>query len=187
MEYSLSVNTTYIRWELEKGMATHPSILAWEIPWTEQPGPRGCRVGHDWMTERTHTHACTGKPQHLCNLVYYDIHLIAMVWTQTYSASEVCLNLNYCLSLCLSLKQSLFLAYSKVIQLYMCIYFHVTFCSEYWIQFPVLRSRSLFLYFIYSSLHLIIPNSWSIPPHPLSPLVIINLFPVSVCLSLFCR
>ena len=27
-------------WEdpLEKGMATHSSILAWEIPWTEKPG-----------------------------------------------------------------------------------------------------------------------------------------------------
>ena len=27
-------------WEdsLEKGMATHSSILAWEIPWTEGPG-----------------------------------------------------------------------------------------------------------------------------------------------------
>ena len=23
---------------LEKGMATHSSILAWEIPWTEDPG-----------------------------------------------------------------------------------------------------------------------------------------------------
>ena len=23
---------------LEKGMATHYSILAWEIPWTEEPG-----------------------------------------------------------------------------------------------------------------------------------------------------
>ena len=28
------------RWEdpLEKEMATHSSILAWEIPWTEEPG-----------------------------------------------------------------------------------------------------------------------------------------------------
>ena len=29
---------------LENGMATHSSILAWEIPWTEEPGgysPRG--------------------------------------------------------------------------------------------------------------------------------------------------
>ena len=27
-------------WEdpLDKGMATHSSILAWEIPWTEEPG-----------------------------------------------------------------------------------------------------------------------------------------------------
>ena len=29
-------------WEdpLEKEMATHSSILAWEIPWTEEPGGR---------------------------------------------------------------------------------------------------------------------------------------------------
>ena len=34
---------------LEKGMATHSSILAWEIPWTEKPvgySPWGCKVGH---------------------------------------------------------------------------------------------------------------------------------------------
>ena len=24
--------------DLEKGKATHSSILAWEIPWTEEPG-----------------------------------------------------------------------------------------------------------------------------------------------------
>ena len=30
-------------WEdpLEKGMATHSSILAWRIPWTEEPGGYG--------------------------------------------------------------------------------------------------------------------------------------------------
>jgi len=29
-----------LRWEdlLEKEMATHASIFAWEIPWTEEPG-----------------------------------------------------------------------------------------------------------------------------------------------------
>ena len=36
---------------LEKRMATHSSILAWRIPWTEEPGglqPMGSqRVGHD--------------------------------------------------------------------------------------------------------------------------------------------
>ena len=35
---------------LEKGMATHSGILAWRIPWTEEPGglqSRGLqRVGH---------------------------------------------------------------------------------------------------------------------------------------------
>ena len=42
-----------LRWEnpLEKGMATHSSILAWIIPWTEQPGGLQSmglqRVGHD--------------------------------------------------------------------------------------------------------------------------------------------
>ena len=30
----------YLNWEdpLEKEMATHSSILAWGIPWTEEPG-----------------------------------------------------------------------------------------------------------------------------------------------------
>ena len=30
----------FLGWEdpLEKEMATHSSILAWEIPWTEEPG-----------------------------------------------------------------------------------------------------------------------------------------------------
>jgi len=36
---------------LEKGMATHSSILVWRIPWTEVPGgPQSIgsqRVGHD--------------------------------------------------------------------------------------------------------------------------------------------
>ena len=40
---------------LEKDMATHPSILGWEIPWTEEPGGLQCkglqRVGHDWVTK----------------------------------------------------------------------------------------------------------------------------------------
>ena len=40
-------------WEnlLEKKMATHSSILAWKIPWTEEPGRLQSvgsqRVGHD--------------------------------------------------------------------------------------------------------------------------------------------
>ena len=40
-------------WEdpLEKGMTTHSSILAWRLPWTEEPGglqsTEPQRVGHD--------------------------------------------------------------------------------------------------------------------------------------------
>ena len=40
-------------WEdpLEEGMATHSSILAWRLPWTEEPGGLQSmgphRVGHD--------------------------------------------------------------------------------------------------------------------------------------------
>ena len=37
---------------LEEGIATHISILAWRIPWTEVPGGLQSigseRVGHDW-------------------------------------------------------------------------------------------------------------------------------------------
>ena len=39
---------------LEKGMATHSSILAWRTPWTEEPGglqiTGSQRVGHDRAT-----------------------------------------------------------------------------------------------------------------------------------------
>ena len=51
-----AVQETWIRslgWEdpLEEEMATHSSIFAWRIPWTEEPGGlqsmRSQRVGHD--------------------------------------------------------------------------------------------------------------------------------------------
>ena len=42
---------------LVKGMAIHSSVLAWRIPWTEEPGglqPGGLqRVGLDWATTTT--------------------------------------------------------------------------------------------------------------------------------------
>ena len=50
-----------LAWEdpLEKGMATHSSILAWRIPWTEKPGGLQTigsqRVRHEWAAEHTHT------------------------------------------------------------------------------------------------------------------------------------
>ena len=46
----------FLAWEdpLEKEMANHSSVLAWRIPWTEEPGSLWSmvsqRVGHDWLT-----------------------------------------------------------------------------------------------------------------------------------------
>ena len=50
-----AVQETWVQslgWEdpLEKEMATHSSILAWKIPWTEEPGRQSMefqRVRHD--------------------------------------------------------------------------------------------------------------------------------------------
>ena len=41
-----------LSWEdpLEKGKATHSSILAWRIPWTIQSCKESQRVGHNWET-----------------------------------------------------------------------------------------------------------------------------------------
>ena len=42
---------------LEEEMVTHTSILAWKIPWTEEPGGLQSvgsqRVSHDWVTNTT--------------------------------------------------------------------------------------------------------------------------------------
>ena len=45
-----AMQNTWVR-SLEKGLATHCSILAWRIPWTEEPGglrsTESQRDGHD--------------------------------------------------------------------------------------------------------------------------------------------
>ena len=33
---------------LEEGMATHPSILSWRLPWTEEPGGLQSIVLQSW-------------------------------------------------------------------------------------------------------------------------------------------
>ena len=59
-----------LSWEdpLEKGMATHSYILAWEIAWTEEPSglqSRGSQwIGHDWAGTRTgHFTVCRAPPR----------------------------------------------------------------------------------------------------------------------------
>ena len=44
---------------LEEGMTTHSSILAWRVPWTEEPGgygPEGCK---ELDTTEVTVHTCT--------------------------------------------------------------------------------------------------------------------------------
>ena len=56
-------------WEdpLEKEMATHSSIFAWRIPWTEEPGRlqsmESQKVGHDWTAKHS-TAINTGNHAH---------------------------------------------------------------------------------------------------------------------------
>ena len=42
---------------MEEEMETHSTILAWNIPWTEEPGGLQFmglqRIGHDWVTKPT--------------------------------------------------------------------------------------------------------------------------------------
>ena len=55
---------------LEKEMATHSSILAWRIPWTEEPGglqsTGSQRVGHDLGTEPQQQVCVVTLSLHLC-------------------------------------------------------------------------------------------------------------------------
>ena len=48
-------------WEdpLEKWMATHSSILAWRIPWTEEPGGSLHGIVNSWIRLSMHTQTST--------------------------------------------------------------------------------------------------------------------------------
>ena len=54
---------------LEEGMATHSSILAWRIPWIEEPGglqSMGSQtIRHDWATKHKHNTDLTQSLTHL--------------------------------------------------------------------------------------------------------------------------
>ena len=55
---------------LEEEMAVHSSILAWKIPWTEEPSglQSGGHKESDKLSMHTHTHTHTHKPCYL----YHD-------------------------------------------------------------------------------------------------------------------
>ena len=70
---------------LEKEMATHSSILAWRIPWTEEPGgPQSIelqRVRHDW-SDWAHTQHDTSFPDLLIFNLYLSLYLTYISYRQ---------------------------------------------------------------------------------------------------------
>ena len=71
---------------LEKGMAIHSSILAWKIPWTEDPGsysPIGLqRIIYDWVNEHFRTcKAVSTQSKHFkCSLLWSHWIIITIQW-----------------------------------------------------------------------------------------------------------
>ena len=69
----------FLGWEdpLEKGMATHSSILAWRIPWTEESGrlqPMELqRVRHDGVTSTFIIRLESGNQEHNFNFLLQKI------------------------------------------------------------------------------------------------------------------
>ena len=77
----------FLGWEdaLEKEMATHSSILAWRIPWTEEPGGLQSmgsqRVRHDWATDtHRHTHTDTHTHTELLAYMFLRTKLMCSKW-----------------------------------------------------------------------------------------------------------
>ena len=82
---------------LEKGMATHSSVVAWRIPWTEEPGglhSRGSKARLDWVTG---TFTFTFR-------VIINRWKLSTAWTKTvfwlFYLSIVSFSLCFCLPFC---------------------------------------------------------------------------------------
>ena len=62
-KYRLPLETQFLSWL--KAMAPHSSTLAWQIPWTEDPGGlqsmRSLGVGHDWGLYFHFSLSCIGE------------------------------------------------------------------------------------------------------------------------------
>ena len=78
-EFACNAEDLDLGWEdsLEKGMATHSSILAWRIPWMEDPGGlqsmKSQRVGYDWATD-------TLCPQHKAITILFSVTMSAFFY-----------------------------------------------------------------------------------------------------------
>ena len=76
-------------WEdpLEKDLAAHSRILAWRIPWTEEPGGLQSmgsqRVGHNWLTNNNYC-SQSSAPWILC---------VQPTYSREFPSKQVSLNL----------------------------------------------------------------------------------------------
>ena len=82
MQETWEMEIWFLGWEvpLEEGMATHSSILAWRIPWTEEPG-RVAKSLNDWSElactrARTHTHKLSEIESYLQVNALYNSFLL---------------------------------------------------------------------------------------------------------------
>ena len=85
---------------LEGEMATHSSILAWEIPWTREPGgPLSIgsqRDGPNWATEHTHISYSRLPVASLCSCFSHPLYVVGFIF---YSEIEPSLDLSFLLLL----------------------------------------------------------------------------------------
>ena len=88
---------------LKKEMATHSSILAWEISWTEKPGRLESvglqRIGHDLVTKQTHPESITLLINHIKTLTFISGINGIVLYRMTY----VCIIYNHCMNYLLSI------------------------------------------------------------------------------------
>ena len=85
---------------LEKGMAAHSRILAWRIPWREEPGSYGLlslglqRIRHHWATNTFRfPRWCSGKEsayqRRRCRRLRFNLWVGKVPWRRKWQATPV--------------------------------------------------------------------------------------------------
>ena len=140
---------------LEKGMATHSSILAWRVPWTEEPnglqsmGSQG--VGHNWATN---TLIFTQSFSFVCFWMWFHLQvesysMYSCVWLLLFiMVSVIFIQLVCILVICSFLWLYIILSYEYTTHVF--IYSPVDRhfgCCQCWLVWTVLLWIFLYTYF----------------------------------------